>query len=275
MGSKSSLKIRQSAAIVIVLMLLMATGCMLLQGCSSKSKASSASSTSSASVAESSDASQAASEESSESATSEAKSAEGSDDIVVPDLVGQNLGDVKDEIKDFDVEYLKADGSKANVFKKSNWRVDEQSLKPGSTVPKDSKLTLKLGHITEEKAAEEKAEKEAKKIEERKSLDYETVSAGQLLDELEANAMNAKDTYKGKYVRVTGVVSNIDASGNYIDLNPEGVEYNFTPIQCYLNDDSVRDSVRKISNGDIVTLCGEVTDVGEVLGYSIDVYFFE
>ena len=98
------------------------------------------------------------------SALSDASSNSGSDDgVVVPDLVGKNLKDVKSELKPFDVDYYKTDGSKANVFNSSNWRIDAQSIEPGATVPKDTKLELTLGHITEEKAAERKANEEAKK----------------------------------------------------------------------------------------------------------------
>ena len=278
MGGNSISKTKHAGMIAIVIMLLIAASCMLMQGCSSsKSKDSSASANTaaSASASASSKTSSSAANEASSGATADAKNAGMTDGIQVPDLVGKNLGDVKDEIKDFDVDYLKADGSKANVFMKSNWRVDEQSLEPGSVVPKDSKLTLKLGHITEEKAAEEKAEKEAKEAEERANIDYITVSAAQLVDDLDSNAMNAKETYKDGYYRVTGVVSNIDASGKYINIDPEGVAYNFTNIQCFLNDDAARDAVRNMSKGDAVTVCGKVTDVGEFLGYSIDVYFFE
>ena len=278
MGDNSISRAKHTGAIAIVVMLLIAASCMFLQGCSSsksKDSSASASAAASASANASSEAAKSAASGTSSGATADVKNAGMSDGVEVPNLVGKNLGDVKDEIKDFDVEYLKADGSKANVFMKSNWRVDEQSIEPGSVVPKKTKLTLKLGHITEENAAEEKAEKEAKEAEERANIDYSSVSAAQLVNDLDSNAMNAKETYKGGYYRVTGVVSNIDASGQYINLDPEGVAYNLTNIQCFLNDDAARNAVRNMSKGDVVTVCGKVTDVGEFLGYSIDVYFFE
>lgn len=225
----------------------------------------------------SSNASTASATASSDSATASGSTSQAAskNELVVPDLVGKNLGDVSSELKGFDVNYFKVDGSKANVFMKSNWRVDAQSLEPGATVAKGATLDLTLGHITEEKAAEEKAEAEAKKAEERANLDYVSVSVAQLIDDLDANALNAKETYKGGYYRISGVVGSIDASGKYITLDPEGVLYNFTNVRCDLNDDASRDYVRQISTGDYVTLCGQITDVGEVLGYSIDVYFFE
>ena len=273
---------------IVAAMLVMVACCMMLGGCSSSHKSSvgkgesasvsaaagdSAQSVSSAAT----DGASAASESNASAQQAQKTESKSADEggVVVPDLVGQNLGDVKGQLKNFDVDYVKADGSKANVFMKSNWRIDQQSLEAGTTVQKGAKLVLTLGHLTEEKAAADKAAAEAAKAEERAQIDYTSVSVGQLIDDLDANAMNAKETYKDGYFRITGVVSNIDASGKYISLDPEDALFNFTNVMCYLNDDTTRESVRHLSKGDTVTLCGQVTDVGEVLGYSVDVYFFE
>ncbi|MBO4352378.1 MAG: PASTA domain-containing protein [Eggerthellaceae bacterium] len=258
-------------AVIIACVFLMSLALMSCGGNAAKSRAEASSAASSSVIA----ASDSASETGSAGASSGSTELASNQGVVVPDFIGKNLGDVSDELKSFDVDYYKEDGSHANVFKKSNWRIDAQSLEAGATVQKGARLELTLGHITEEKAAAEKADAEARKAEERANLDYTTVSVAQLVDDLDANALNAKETYKGGYYRISGVVSNIDASGKYIDLDPEGVWYNFTMVQCYLNDDASRDYVRQISTGDYVTLCGQITDVGEVMGYSVDVYFFE
>lgn len=258
-------------AALVACALMVAVALVACGGSRSASKSDASASTAATSAA----ASTSSTSEASSPASSGASAQSASSDVVVPDLVGKNLKDVSDDLKAFDVDYYKADGKRANVFSKSNWRVDAQSLEPGTTVPKNTKLDLTLGHLTEEKAAAEKAEAEAKKAEERANLDYVSVSVAQLVDDLDANALNAKDTYKGGYYRISGVVSTIDASGKYISLDPEGVMFNFTSVRCDLNDDAARDYVRQISTGDYVTVCGQITDVGEVLGYSIDVYFFE
>lgn len=255
-------KVAIVACVLMVALLLVACG-----GSRSGSKSDASASTSATSTAGVS----AASAEASFAASSQSASS----GIVVPDLVGKNLKDVSDDLKNFDIDYYKADGSRAHVFDKDNWRVDEQSIEPGTSVPKDTHLDLTLGHITEEKAAAEKADAEAQKAEERANIEYTSVSVAQLVDDLDANAYNAKQAYKGGYYRISGVVSNIDASGKYINLDPEGVLYNFTNVQCFLNDDATRDYIRQISTGDYVTVCGQITDVGEFLGYSVDVYFFE
>jgi uncharacterized protein YdgA (DUF945 family) len=92
------------------------------------------------------------------------------------------------------------------------------------------------------------------------------VTAKQLVDELETNALSAKTKYDGKRVVVTGKLSNIDASGDYFSL--EGKQYSFVNIQIFI-DEKFIDTVSAFKKGQSVTVTGEVTDVGELLGYSI------
>jgi hypothetical protein len=93
------------------------------------------------------------------------------------------------------------------------------------------------------------------------------VTAKQLVEELEANALSAKNKYDGKKVVVTGKLSNIDASGKYFSL--EGKDFSFTNIQIFI-DEKFLDTVSAFKKGQSVTVTGEVTGVGEILGYSID-----
>jgi ribosomal protein S1 len=92
------------------------------------------------------------------------------------------------------------------------------------------------------------------------------VTAKQLVDELENNALSAKNKYDGKKVVVTGKLSNIDASGDYFSL--EGKDFSFTNIQIFI-DEKFLDTVSAFKKGQSVTVTGEVTGVGELLGYSI------
>lgn len=92
------------------------------------------------------------------------------------------------------------------------------------------------------------------------------VSAAQLVSELESNALSAKNKYNGKRVIVTGKLSNIDASGDYFSL--EGKDFSFINIQVFI-DEKFIDTVSAFKKGQSVTVTGEVTNVGELLGYSI------
>ena len=83
--------------------------------------------------------------------------------------------------------------------------------------------------------------------------------------------MNASDTYKDKYFAVTGRLSNIDSSGKYISLVDINDELSFNCIQCNIKSDEQLEKVKKMTTGDTVTVRGKITDVGEFLGYTMDI----
>jgi hypothetical protein len=95
------------------------------------------------------------------------------------------------------------------------------------------------------------------------------VSAQEMIDVLEANALNAKKTYEGKRVTVSGFVGNIDASGDYFALDPEPDALIFTGIQVQTSEEFL-DQVSSFSAGQAVTVTGTITGVGEVMGYSLE-----
>ena len=102
-------------------------------------------------------------------------------------------------------------------------------------------------------------------------IEYITCSVVDLEDAIQNNAMKATETYKNQYIEVTGYVSNIDASGKYIDINAGSDDYTFVTIQCYIKSDEQKAVVMEVGNGDSVTVRGKVTDVGELMGYSINI----
>ena len=97
-----------------------------------------------------------------------------------------------------------------------------------------------------------------------------TVSAKELIAVLEGNALKAKNTYNGKQVIVTGFVGSIDASGDYFSLLPEADALVFTGVQAYTSE-KFMDQVSNFTQGQPVTVTGKITDVGEVMGYSLKV----
>lgn len=104
-----------------------------------------------------------------------------------------------------------------------------------------------------------------------KEITYTAADAGQMLSDLENNALNAEKTYKDKDLEITGKVFNIDSSGKYINIDGLNSEFTITGITCNLQNDEQRDVVASISKGATVVVRGHVTDVGEVLGYTINV----
>jgi hypothetical protein len=94
------------------------------------------------------------------------------------------------------------------------------------------------------------------------------VTAEALISELEGNALAAKNNWEDQTVKITGTLSNIDASGDYFSLSGDN-EFSFVNIQVFI-DDSFVDTVSGFSKGQTVTVTGKITGVGEVLGYSVD-----
>lgn len=96
------------------------------------------------------------------------------------------------------------------------------------------------------------------------------VTAAQMLKDLEGNALKAKSTYQDKYVKITGKVYNIDASGDYFSVDGVNDEFTITGIMMNIGEEHLA-QVQEFQVGDKVTVIGTVTDVGEILGYSVDV----
>lgn len=108
------------------------------------------------------------------------------------------------------------------------------------------------------------------KKEEATPIEYTAASVNDMMSDLDSNAMGASDKYKGKYLEITGKLTNIDAAGKYIDLMADG-DFEIVGVQCYIKNDDQKAKIASMSKGDTVTLKGKCTDVGEVLGYSFDI----
>lgn len=92
-----------------------------------------------------------------------------------------------------------------------------------------------------------------------------------MVDALDKNAAAASDEYKDKYLEITGKLSNIDSDSSYISILPEDDDFALTGVQCYTNgDEDIINAVKTLSTGDTITVRGKCTDVGEVMGYSLD-----
>jgi hypothetical protein len=98
------------------------------------------------------------------------------------------------------------------------------------------------------------------------------VDVDMLVDALSKNALNASNTYKDQYVEVTGRLSTIDSSGKYFGLDPIN-GWSLTNFLCYITSEQL-EIVAGLERGDIVTVRGAITNVGEVLGYAMTVDSF-
>lgn len=102
-------------------------------------------------------------------------------------------------------------------------------------------------------------------------VSYTAYSVSQLIDDLENNAMKAAETYNGQYVELTGELSTIDSGGSYVSVAPTGEDFCLYDVTCYIQNDEQKQVVMELSSGDGVKVKGKITDVGEVLGYYLDI----
>ena len=101
-------------------------------------------------------------------------------------------------------------------------------------------------------------------------IEYQAVTVKQLMDALNENALKAEQTYDGQHVELTGVLSVIDSDGKYIGIAPPD-SWGLENVLCYIQNEEQLSAVLEMKTGDFVTVRGKITDVGEVLGYVMDI----
>lgn len=123
--------------------------------------------------------------------------------------------------------------------------------------------------VIEEPIKEEPIKEEP--IVEKPTIHYQSVTVKQLFDELEANALRAEKTYQDAYVAVTGKLSTIDSDGSYITIIASNDEWGFESVHCSITDDSQMDKIINFNKGDKITVYGQITTIGEIIGYGLDI----
>ena len=96
------------------------------------------------------------------------------------------------------------------------------------------------------------------------------VTADKLVADLKGNPLNASETYKGKYIEVTGQLASIDSDGKYFSISPMNDDFSFTNILCNITPEQ-KATVSKFTSKQKLTVTGTMTNVGEVLGYTMKV----
>ncbi len=103
------------------------------------------------------------------------------------------------------------------------------------------------------------------------TIEYIKVSKDDLDEALSNNAAAAKDTYNKKYVEITGKLGTIDSDLKYISLMSSTKEYDFNGIHCKIKNNEQKDIVKTLTKDQEITIRGKITDVGEVLGFYLDI----
>ncbi|MFR3054254.1 MAG: OB-fold protein [Eggerthella lenta] len=103
------------------------------------------------------------------------------------------------------------------------------------------------------------------------SLSYNSYTVADLLNELEGNAMRAKDAHKNELVQLKGYIAGFDASGSYVTVGTSD-RWSFDDVRCDIETDEQKAILSDHSVGDYICLQGKITMVGELLGYSMDIH---
>lgn len=106
---------------------------------------------------------------------------------------------------------------------------------------------------------------------ETKVIEYTKIDIDELEDALENNAAAAKDSYNGKYLEITGRLGTIDSDLKYISLLSTTDEWDLVGVHCTIKNQATKDVVKTLSKDQTITVKGKITDVGEVLGYYLDI----
>lgn len=111
---------------------------------------------------------------------------------------------------------------------------------------------------------------EAARAEAEEKSQYQSVSAVGMIRDYDTNAMTAKQKYLNKKIKVLRAqIVDIDVSGAFLIASPNDDDISF--IQCTPSNNLKGKSVANIEKGDVVTLYGEVTSVGDVVGRRSDI----
>ena len=104
-------------------------------------------------------------------------------------------------------------------------------------------------------------------------IEYTVCDISEMLDELDTNALRAETKYTDMYIQISGTLGTIDSDGKYICLEPINDDWlSWDNIQCDIISKEQIDQVLKVDQGDTLTIKGQITSIGEVLGYTMEIH---
>ena len=102
-------------------------------------------------------------------------------------------------------------------------------------------------------------------------IEYIKVSKDDLDEALDKNAAVARETYINKYVEIIGKLGTVDSELKYISLKSSTKELDFHSIHCTIKNKEQKEIIKTLITDQEITIKGKITDVGEVLGYFLDI----
>lgn len=104
-------------------------------------------------------------------------------------------------------------------------------------------------------------------------ITYTHYNVTELFDALNDNALNAKQTFLDQYVEIEGYLGTIDSDGQYIGVGAASSNYDYflSSVHCTIMNDEQLQQIAAMKVDSPITVRGKITDVGEVLGYYLDI----
>ena len=138
-------------------------------------------------------------------------------------------------------------------------------------IKEDFDTIMDIKEDIDELTGKDKKKEEKKKA---KKADYIKVTVNEICQELNDNSLRAETKYNDAYLELTGNLSVIDSDGKYFSLQEMDKLFG-SSVTCYYTEESQKDILMEHNKGDTMTIKCQVTSIGEILGYSVDVIEIE
>ena len=105
-------------------------------------------------------------------------------------------------------------------------------------------------------------------------MEMEKVTVGEMTKVLDENEMRAQKKFSGKWLEITGYLGNMDSEGEYFSVESNSARVFSTDVRCNIPSDKRETITEKLANmnkGDKIMVKGKVTDMGEIMGYTVSI----
>ncbi len=102
---------------------------------------------------------------------------------------------------------------------------------------------------------------------------YTDADINAMLTEAEGNGAAANKHYKGKNLKILGGhIQNIDSDLSYISIDGNADSFSLIHVNCRIdsNNQELQDAVIQLKKGQNVVVYGTITDVGDIMGYTME-----
>lgn len=109
---------------------------------------------------------------------------------------------------------------------------------------------------------------------EQETAEYSSESLSKMIDMVEDYPIKAEEEYTGKYIQVSGYLDTVDSDGKYFTIVSDPDDFTLLDnIHWNMDKGSdVYNFIKDAKKGSYITVCGEITDVGETIYYMGDAH---